>query len=149
DPKRIITNPDLSISQGAIRGWDKKSGYYFSLLNTVAKYYKFDIHKPFGALSQKSQNVILYGTGDTEIAFKYINDKGSVFQHKKPFEGVIPNFERRYRETDSDMMRQEFAKFLSHQFCTVCQGSRLRVEARHVFIEKYNLSEIAALSISQ
>lgn len=149
DPERIISNPDLSIIDGAIRGWEKKSGYYFSLLNTVAKYYKFDLNKPFKQLSQKQQNLILYGSGETELAFKYTNDKGNVYQHKKPFEGVIPNFERRYRETDSDMMRQEFAKYLSHQFCTGCQGSRLKVEARNVFIEKLNLSQITALSISQ
>lgn len=149
DPERIISNPDLSIIDGAIRGWERKSGYYFSLLNTVAKYYKFDLNKPFKQLTQKQQSLILYGTGETEINFKYTNDKGNVYQHKKPFEGVIHNFERRYRETDSDMMRQEFAKFLSHQFCTGCQGSRLKVEARNVFIEKLNLSQITALSISQ
>lgn len=149
DPQRIISNPDLSIIDGAIRGWEKKSGYYFSLLNAVAKHYKFELNKPFKELSTKNQNLILYGSGTIEIAFKYTNDRGRIYQNKKPFEGVIPNFERRYRETDSDMMRQEFAKYLSHQFCTGCQGSRLKVEARNVFIEKLNLSQITALSINQ
>jgi len=149
DPERIISHPDLSIIDGAIRGWDKKSDYYFSLLNTLARHYKFDLHKPFKQLPQKYKNLILYGSGNIKIDFKYVNDKGSVYQHKKSFEGVIPNFERRYKETDSDMMRQEFAKYLSHQFCTGCQGSRLKVEARHVFIEKLNLSQITALSINK
>jgi excinuclease ABC subunit A len=149
DPARIVQDPSLNIAAGAIRGWDRRSGYYYSLLTALAKHYGFDIEKPFNKLAKKHQDVILYGSGDETISMRYVNDRGSVFQTKKPFEGVIHNFERRYRDTDSDMMREELGKYLSHQSCNECGGSRLRLEARHVFINDFNLSQITALAIDE
>jgi excinuclease ABC subunit A len=149
DPQRIVHDPALSIAEGAIRGWDRRSGYYFSLLSAVAKHYKFDLKTPFREYSQKQRNWILYGTGKQDISFHYVNETGSVYQRKKPFEGVIPNFERRYRDTDSDTMRDEFAKYQSQQLCQSCGGSRLKIEARHVWIAEYTLPQITALSIHQ
>lgn len=149
DPKRIIMNPELSLAQGALRGWDKRSGYYYSLLESVAKYYKFDLDKPFKSYSEKIKDIIFYGSGETSLHFRYVNDRGTAYEKRKPFEGIVHNFERRYRETDSDMMREEFAKYLSHQSCQSCQGSRLREEARNVFISKTNLPKVTNLSITE
>jgi len=149
DPKRIIHDDKLSIESGAIRGWDKRSGYYFSLLVAVGKYYKFDLAKPFSQLPEKIKKIIFYGSGEDAIHFRYTNDRGTVYEKIKPFEGIINNFERRYRETDSDMMREEFSKYLSHQACQSCHGSRLREEARNVFIHKINLPKVSSFSISE
>jgi excinuclease ABC subunit A len=147
DPQKVVQQPALSLGEGAVRGWDKRSGYYFSLLKAVAKHYKFDINNSFQELSSKHQNIILYGSDDTEIQFRYENDKGSVFQNKKTFEGIIHNFERRYKDTDSNMMREELSKFMSHQDCTDCNGTRLKIESRNVFIAEYNISRVTSLAI--
>lgn len=149
DPKRIISDESLSINSGAIRGWDKRSGYYYSLLVAVSKYYKFDLDKAFSSYSDKVKKIIFYGSGSDDIHFRYTNDRGTVYEKIKPFEGIVNNFERRYRDTDSDMMREEFAKFLSHQPCQSCHGSRLREEARHVFISKTNLPKATSFSITE
>ncbi|HEV2613309.1 MAG TPA: excinuclease ABC subunit UvrA [Gammaproteobacteria bacterium] len=149
DPKRIIHDDKLSIEEGAIRGWDNRSGYYFSLLVATAKYYKFDLKEPFYRLSEKIKKIIFYGSGNDAIHFRYTNDRGTVYEKIKPFEGIINNFERRYRETDSDMMREEFSKYLSHQPCQSCHGSRLKEEARNVFIAKLNLPKITSFSITE
>jgi excinuclease ABC subunit A len=149
DPKRIVHDETLSINSGAIRGWDKRSGYYYSLLVAVGKYYKFDLEKSFSQYPEKVKKIIFYGSGEHTIHFRYTNDRGTVYEKIKPFEGIVNNFERRYRETDSDTMREEFSKYLSHQSCKSCEGSRLREEARHVFINKLNLPKITSFSITE
>lgn len=149
DPKRILQDENISISKGAIRGWDNRSGFYYSLLVGIAKHYKFDLDKPFKSYSEKIKNIIWYGSGSDDIHFRYVNDRGTVYEKIKPFEGIVHNFERRYRDTDSDMMREEFLKYLSHQPCQSCQGTRLREEARHVFIKKTNLPNVTRFSITE
>lgn len=148
DPSRIIVNDELSLSGGVIRGWDKRSYYYFQMLQAVADHYDFDLTKPFAELSQKDRDVVLYGSKGKSLKFKYINDRGDIMERKHPFEGVIPNMERRYRETESNAVREELAKYLSQQPCTSCGGSRLREEARNVFIGQTNLPAIAEMSIA-
>ncbi|AXR08137.1 excinuclease ABC subunit UvrA [Salinimonas sediminis] len=148
DPSRILTNDELSLSGGAIRGWDKRSYYYFQMLQAVADHYEFDLTKPFGELAKKDQDIVLYGSKGKSLKFKYINDRGDIMERKHPFEGVIPNMERRYRETESNAVREELAKYLSQQPCTTCGGSRLREEARNVFIQETNLPKIADMSIA-
>ncbi|MBD3586486.1 excinuclease ABC subunit UvrA [Salinimonas sp. HHU 13199] len=148
DPSRIINNDELSLSGGVIRGWDKRSYYYFQMLQAVADHYGFDLTKPFAELTKEDRDVVLYGSKGKSLKFKYINDRGDIMERKHPFEGVIPNMERRYRETESNAVREELAKYLSQQPCTSCGGSRLREEARNVFIQQTNLPDIAEMSIA-
>ena len=148
DPSRVITNPDISLSGGAIRGWDKRSFYYFQMLQAVAEHYDFDLNVPFKELDKKSVDVILNGSKGQSIAFKYINERGDIMQRKHPFEGIIPNMERRYKDTESNSVRDELSKYLAQQPCSTCQGSRLRLEARNVFIEGTNLPVVAHMSIA-
>ncbi|HMS26561.1 MAG TPA: excinuclease ABC subunit UvrA [Burkholderiaceae bacterium] len=138
DPARVVAFPSLSLASGAIKSWDRRNGYYFALLESLAKHYKFDIDAPFESLAESVQNAILHGSGEEEIKFSYVMDSGS-FEGKKltkkhPFEGIIPNMQRRYRETESSTVREELARYRASQPCTVCNGSRLRIEARHVKI---------------
>lgn len=147
DPVRLITNEDISISGGAIRGWDKRSYYYFQMLQAVAEHYGFDLNAPYKELDKKAKDVVLYGSKGTSINFKYINDRGDIMTRKHPFEGIIPNMERRYKETESNAVREELSKYLSQQPCHSCGGSRLRQEARHVFITDTNLPSISEMSI--
>ena len=149
DPTRVVSNPELSLSGGAIRGWDKRSYYYFQMLQAVADHYKFDLTVPFEELSQQAQNIVLQGSKGKSLTFKYINDRGDVMERKHPFEGIIPNMERRYRETESNAVREELCKYLSHQPCPSCGGSRLRLEARNVFINEINLPAVAEKSIAE
>ncbi|WP_018984410.1 excinuclease ABC subunit UvrA [Salinimonas chungwhensis] len=148
DPSRIIINDELSLSGGVIRGWDKRSYYYFQMLQAVADHYGFDLTKPFAQLTQEERDIVLYGSKGKSLKFKYINDRGDIMERKHPFEGIIPNMERRYRETESNAVREELAKYLSQQPCTSCGGSRLREEARNVFIQRTNLPDIAEMSIA-
>ncbi|NMH59938.1 excinuclease ABC subunit UvrA [Alteromonas ponticola] len=148
DPARVITNDELSLTGGAIRGWDKRSYYYYQMLQAVAEQYGFDLTKPFQSLPEKARDVVLYGSKGKSLKFKYINDRGDVMERKHPFEGVIPNMERRYRETESNAVREELAKYLSQQPCNACDGSRLRLEARNVFLNETNLPKIADMSIA-
>ncbi|WP_218354295.1 excinuclease ABC subunit UvrA [Alteromonas lipotrueiana] len=148
DPTRILTNDELSLSGGAIRGWDKRSYYYFQMLQAVADHYDFDLTKPFGELPPKAKDIVLYGSKGKSLKFKYINDRGDIMERKHPFEGVIPNMERRYRETESNAVRDELAKYLAQQPCNSCGGSRLREESRNVFIQNTNLPKIADMSIA-
>ncbi len=148
DPARVINNHELSLTGGAIRGWDKRSYYYYQMLQAVAEQYNFDLTKPFESLSQEAQDVVLYGSKGKSLKFKYINDRGDVMERKHPFEGVIPNMERRYRETESNAVREELAKYLSQQPCNACDGSRLRLEARNVFLQDTNLPKITEMSIA-
>ena len=149
DPTRVVSNPELSLAGGAIRGWDKRSYYYFQMLQAVADHYKFDLTVPFEELSQQAQNIVLKGSKGKSLTFKYINDRGDVMERKHPFEGIIPNMERRYRETESNAVREELSKYLSHQPCPSCGGSRLRLEARNVFINEINLPAVAEKSIAE
>jgi excinuclease ABC subunit A len=148
DPERIIPNPDLSLAGGAVRGWDRRNVYYFQLLQSLAKHYRFDDESPFAKLPKKIQEVILYGSGDEDIKFTYLNERGGRITRAHPFEGIIPNMERRYRETESNVIREELSKYLNSQPCPECQGTRLRREARHVFIAGHTLPEVTRMSIS-
>jgi excinuclease ABC subunit A len=138
DPVRVVAFPSLSLASGAIKGWDRRNGYYFALLESLAKHYKFDIEQAFESLPAEIQHAVLQGSGEEEIKFSYVMDSG-VSQGKKlskkhPFEGIIPNMQRRYKETDSALVREDLARYRSTQHCTECAGSRLRREARHVKI---------------
>lgn len=147
DPNKVIVSSQLSLAGGAIRGWDKRNFYYFQMLKALAEHYGFKLDVPFSTLSKKQQDVILYGSGNTVVDFKYLNDRGDVVLRSHPFEGILPNMERRYRETESNSVREELSKYLATQSCPSCHGTRLRTEARHVFIGKTNLPEIVELSI--
>tara|TARA_R110001583_G_scaffold84566_2_gene222314 strand:- start:443 stop:3292 length:2850 start_codon:yes stop_codon:yes gene_type:complete len=147
DSSRIVQHPDVSLSTGAIRGWDRRSVYYFHMLTSLAEHYGFDIDAPFEELSEEHRHKILFGSGKEEISFTYINDRGDNFQHKHPFEGVIPNMDRRYKETESQTVREELSKFLNSQSCPDCAGTRLRKEARNVFILDNTLPEITAMPV--
>lgn len=149
DPNKVITNPELSLSGGAIRGWDKRSFYYFQMLKSVADHYLFDLDAPFESLSEPARKIILYGTGRTSIEFRYMNDRGDVVVRNHPFEGVLPNMERRYKETESNSVREELAKYIANQPCPTCHGSRLRLEARHVYLEGINLPSVTDRSIAE
>ncbi|EPI2682511.1 excinuclease ABC subunit UvrA [Vibrio cholerae] len=148
DPDRVIQNADLSLAQGAIRGWDQKNFYYFQMLTALAEHYDFDVHTPFNKLSKKIQEIILHGSGRTEIEFKYINDRGDIRLKKHPFEGILHNLERRYHDTESNSVREELAKYISNKPCSSCDGTRLKIEARNVFINDTALPTIVELSIA-
>lgn len=149
DPKRVIHDETASLAEGAIRGWDKKTTYYYPLLEALAAYYKIDIQQAFVDLPEKFQQVVLYGSGKDVIEFHYHRPRGGYVVKNHPFEGVIPNMQRRYHESDSSMMREELAKYLSSRPCQTCHGARLREEARYVFIDNINLPEIVGYSIEQ
>ncbi|MCJ8297497.1 MAG: excinuclease ABC subunit UvrA [Pseudomonadales bacterium] len=147
DPAKVVKDGSLTLSEGAIRGWDRRTMYYFQQLKAVASHYKFDIDTPFEQLQEKHQKLILSGTGTDTIPFKYVNDRGDAIERMHPFEGVLNNLERRYRETESDMVREDLAKYLNLQPCPSCKGSRLRRDARHVFIDGMTLPEIVVMPI--
>ncbi|MBU3005081.1 excinuclease ABC subunit UvrA [Paraglaciecola arctica] len=149
DPHRIIANEEISLSGGAIRGWDKRSYYYFQMLQAVADHYKFDLAVPFSELDEKAKDIVLYGSKGTSLKFKYINDRGDIMERKHPFEGIIPNMERRYKETESNAVRDELSKYLSQQPCSSCSGTRLRLEARNVFVGETPLNIITDMSIAE
>lgn len=148
DPSRVIQDDSLCLAQGAIRGWDQKNYYYFQMLTSLADHYGFDLHAPFNSLPKKTQDVILKGSGRTEIEFKYINDRGDIRVKRHPFEGILNTLERRYRDTESNSVREELAKYISTKSCSSCGGTRLRLEARNVFIADTTLPEIVELSIA-
>jgi excinuclease ABC subunit A len=147
DPERVVHDSSLSLADGAIRGWDRKTTYYFPILESLARHYQFDIEIPFSQLPENTQEIILYGSGQETIEFHYHRAQGGYMSKRHPFEGVIPNMQRRYRESDSPMVREELAKYLSSRPCEACGGTRLREEARHVFVADKNLGEITAYSI--
>lgn len=148
DPERVVQNDQLSLAGGAIRGWDKRNFYYFQMLKSLAEHFKFDVEAPFNTLPKKIQTLILSGSSTTDIEFKYINDRGDITVRRHPFEGILNNMERRYHETESNSVREELAKFVSKKPCSSCHGSRLRQEARHVFIGETNLPHICDMSIN-
>ncbi|MBO2605041.1 excinuclease ABC subunit UvrA [Shewanella algae] len=149
DPDRVITNDELSLAGGAIRGWDRRNFYYFQMLTSLAEHYSFDVETPFGDLPAKVKKIVLYGSGKENVAFRYINDRGDVVVRNHPFEGILNNMDRRYRETESNSVREELAKYISNQACSSCGGSRLREEARNVFIGNINLPELTTWSIGE
>ncbi|HHF7348873.1 TPA: excinuclease ABC subunit UvrA [Legionella feeleii] len=149
DPDRVVHDQAASLAEGAIRGWDKKTTYYYPMLESLAKHYKFDIERPFCDLPEKIRQIVLYGSGQDEIEFHYQRPHGGYMVKKHVFEGIIPNMQRRYRESDSAMIREELAKYLSSRPCMTCHGTRLREEARHVFVADKNLPEITAYSIEK
>ncbi|HHT0593701.1 TPA: excinuclease ABC subunit UvrA [Legionella anisa] len=149
DPERVIHDHTASLAEGAIRGWDKKTTYYFSMLESLAQHYGFDTHTAFCDLPDEVRQIVLYGSGREIIDFHYHRPNGGYMIKRHSFEGIIPNMQRRYRESDSGMIREELAKYLSSRPCQSCQGARLREEARHVFIDDKNLPEITAYSIEK
>ncbi len=147
DADRVVVNPGLSLAGGAIRGWDRKTTYYYQMIKSLASHYEFDIETPFNELSKKLQNVVLYGSGKDKIEFFYANSRGMQIKKVHRFEGVLPNLERRYRETESSAVREELSKFLNSQDCPDCKGTRLNEAARHVFVADRSLPELTGLSI--
>ena len=150
DPELVVTKPQSSLADGAVRGWDRTTTYYFQMLKSLAKHYKFKIDTIFEDLSEDIQNVVLYGSGDEEIKFVYQSEKGRATRESlRQFEGVIPNLERRYRETESNTVREELAKFLASQPCPECKGARLNEAARHVLIDDHTITAITASAIGK
>lgn len=149
DKEKVISQPTKSLAKGAIQGWNSQNPYYFSLLTALAKHYQFSLDKPFNKLPKRIQHIILYGSGEEEIKFHYQTQKGYAFNKKKPFEGVLPMIQRRYQETESQMVREELARYLAVKPCTACGGSRLNVAARHVFIGDKAINQWATLPIGQ
>ena len=149
DQSRLVLHPEASLAEGAIRGWDRRSVYYFHMLKSLADHYDFDIDTPYNLLDKKHQKTILQGSGKEEVSFSYVNDRGDIFQRTHTFEGIVPNIERRYRDTDSQMVREELAKYLSSQSCPDCKGTRLRKEARNVFIKDRDLPSIVAMPVGE
>ncbi|MBN9288547.1 MAG: excinuclease ABC subunit A [Gammaproteobacteria bacterium 39-13] len=147
DPKRVVHQPEVSLACGAVRGWDRRNQYYFSMLKSLSKHYGFDLDTPFKELPKNIQQVILYGSDEEEIAFSYTNERGETRRRRHPFEGVITNLERRYHDTDSEFIREELSRYLAQQACPGCEGSRLKKEARFVFIGKKSLPDVTAMSI--
>ncbi len=148
DPARVVHHTHLSLAGGAIRGWDRRNAYYFALVQSLARHYKFDIEEPWQDLAPKHQKVVLYGSGDDKIDFRYVDARGGTIRRAHKWEGVIPNLERRYRETESLAVREELAKYLSNQPCPECGGTRLNRAARNVFVAERTLPDIAKLAVS-
>ena len=148
DPDRVIVNRELSLAGGAIRGWDRRNAYYFQMIQSLATHYGFDPELPFASLDEQHQNIVLYGSGEEEIRFSYLNDRGNSRNSTHPFEGIIPNLERRYRETESSAVREELTKLLSVRDCQSCRGTRLNKAARHVLIADVPISTVSDLSIA-
>jgi excinuclease ABC subunit A len=149
DEQRVITDSSLSLSEGAIRGWDRRSVYYFHILTSLAEHFGFAVDTPFNKLSKKHQEVLLRGSDGEVVDFVYVNDRGDTRTRSYAFEGVLPNMERRYHETDSTVVREELAKYLSSQPCPDCGGTRLRRDARYVLIQGINLPSITEMTVTQ
>jgi excinuclease ABC subunit A len=149
DPKRIVAHPNLSLASGAIRGWDRRNHFYYLMLQSLAKHYRFDIESPWEVLDERIQELILHGSGKEKIAFHYLSDRGRTAVKEHAFEGVIPNHERRYRETDSLVVREELAKLRNVHACPDCGGARLRREARHVRVLEKTIFEVSGWPLKQ
>ena len=149
DIDRVIQHPEASISEGAIRGWDRRTLFYYNMLTSLAEHYDFDIEQPWEKLSPIHQQKILFGSDDEEITFNYVNDRGTVFRRQHSFEGVINNMERRYRETESTSVREELTKYMATSDCPECSGTRLRKSARNVFIDNRRLEDIVCLPVGE
>jgi excinuclease ABC subunit A len=149
DPKRLVAHPNLSLASGAIRGWDRRNHFYYSMLQSLAKHYAFDVEQPWEALDEGVQDLILYGSGKDKIAFSYPAERGRSAVKEHPFEGIVPNLQRRYRETDSLVVREELAKYINHKPCPDCDGARLRREARHVLLDGKSIYEVSHVPMRQ
>ncbi|MDC7698241.1 excinuclease ABC subunit UvrA [Vogesella indigofera] len=147
DPSRVVAHPELTLAAGAIKGWDKRNQFYFQMLLALAEHYGFSLETAFEDLSDEVQKVVLHGSGREEIEFTYVSERGTKFQRAHAFEGIIPNLERRYRETDSSTVREELAKYQNNQCCPSCGGSRLRLEARHIYIGRKTLHQINQMAL--
>ena len=149
DAARVVVHPNLSLAAGAVRGWDRRNMYYFQLILSLARHYKFDIDAPWEQLPEGIQHAVLHGSGDEQITFRYLTETGGSVARKHRFEGILPNLERRYRETESPAVREELAKFISQRPCPDCHGERLNRSARNVFVGDNNLPHLTALPIDQ
>ncbi len=147
DSKRVVAHPELSLSSGAIRGWDRRNQFYFQMVIALGEYYGFDVTTPFNELPEETRQIILYGSGEESLPFQYMNERGKLTVREHTFEGIIPNLERRYRETDSSTVREELAKYVSDTVCPSCEGARLRKEARYVQVGERTLYEISRLPL--
>jgi excinuclease ABC subunit A len=147
DPKRVVAFPHMSLAAGAVRGWDKRNQFYFQMIGSLAQQYGFDIDTPFEQLPETVRDLILNGTGREKVRFLYVGERGNKYQREHPFEGILPNLERRYRETDSAAVREELAKYLAIQPCPECKGTRLRREARNVFVAGKAIFEVSCLPL--
>ena len=148
DPKRVVAYPSLSLASGAIKGWDRRNQFYFQMLASLAAHFKFDLETPFEKLPEAVQSIVLYGTKE-KIAFSYLNERGRSFIKEHAFEGIIPSLERRYKETQSLVVREELAKYLNSKACPACAGARLRIEARHVKVAEKAIYEVSGLPLKQ
>ncbi len=149
DPARVVTQPQLALASGAVRGWDRRNAYYFTMVQSLARHYKFDVETPWRDLEAKVQRVLLNGSGEENVEFRYYDGRGGTTRRRHPFEGILPNLERRYRETDSMMVREELAKYLGSKPCPDCGGTRLNTAARHVFVAAQNIAQVTALSVGR
>ena len=149
DPERLITNESISLAGGAIRGWDRRNAYYFRMIQSLARHFGFDPETPYRDLSEEIRQVLLHGSGDDVIRFSYLRGDGGSSQREHPFEGIIPSMERRYRETDSNIVREELGRYISSRVCPDCQGTRLNRAARNVFVGDLRLADVAALPVGE
>ena len=149
DPRRVVAFPHLSLAGGAVRGWDRRNQFYFSMLVSLAQHYAFDVEVPFESLPAASQEIVLAGSGTEKIAFKYPGERGRSAVKEHAFEGILPNLERRYRETDSAAVKEELAKYLNTRACPACDGTRLRVEARHVRVAGRNIHQLSSMPLKE
>ncbi|MDQ2995176.1 MAG: excinuclease ABC subunit UvrA, partial [Pseudomonadota bacterium] len=149
DAEKVVVDASLSLAGGAIRGWDRRNFYYFQMMQSIAKHYRFDIEAPYKSLPKKIRDIILYGNDDEEISFRYVSMRGKTVTRKHAFEGVLPNMERRYTESESTAVREDLVKFLTSSPCVECDGKRLRIEARHVFVQDRSLPDITEMSIGK
>jgi excinuclease ABC subunit A len=147
DPLKVVAHPELSLAGGAVRSWDRRNAYYFQMITSLGRHYGFDPETPWESLTKKVQKIILQGSGSETIEFSYYNERGRSVKKRHPFEGIIPNMKRRYRETESNAVREELSRYISSQSCPDCAGTRLTQAARHVFIDKHNLPQIASMPI--
>ena len=149
DPARVVVNPGLSLAGGAVRGWDRRNAYYFQLIQSLARHFRFDIETPWNELPEAVRHVLLWGSGDEHVAFRYFDARGGTSKRSHPWEGILPNLERRYRETESATVREELAKYRGTRACVDCHGSRLNLAARNVFVGGHNLPSLASLPIAE
>ena len=149
DPDKLISHPELSLAEGVIKGWDRRNIYYFTQMQALAKHYRFELETPWQELARHERDIILNGSGDEQIPFVYVGDRGRKVTREHAFEGVLPNMQRRYRETESNMVRDDLAKYIAVQPCATCSGSRLRKESRHVYVDDHNIAEIVRFPIGE
>ncbi|WP_246189350.1 excinuclease ABC subunit UvrA [Pseudoxanthomonas kalamensis] len=149
DPARVVVHPELSLAAGAVRGWDRRNAYYFQLIASLARHYRFDVDAPWQSLPDNVRQAVLYGSGDEQIVFTYLTEAGGRNQRKHKFEGILPNLERRYRETESSAVREELSKYISERPCPECGGARLNKAARNVFVADKPLPEIVVMPVDE